>query len=139
MSLPVKHTIFIYISSQQAEAGPPLGTVLGNLGLNTIKFCKDFNEITKDLPLYFVLRVQILINENRSFSFNIFSPPLSSIINLLKFEREIIIKGRRVLQNCITLSDVIKLSCWQFPKFPLIKGVPIILGTIKSFSLIVIQ
>lgn len=139
MSLPVKHNIYIYIASQQAESGPPLGTVLGNLGLNTVKFCKDFNDMTKDLPTYFLLRVQILINENRTFTFNLFTPPLSSIIALLKFEREVRINGRKVLQNCINLSDVIKLSNWQFPNFPLKKGIPVVLGTIKSFSLIVIN
>lgn len=139
MSIEYKHKIFIYISSQQAESGPPLGTVLGNLGLNTVKFCKDFNDLTKELPTYFNLRVLILINENRSFSFKVSSPPLASLINLLKYDREFIIKGRKSLQFCVNLTDIIKLSCWQFPKFPLKQGIPIVLGTIKSFSLIVVR
>ena len=40
--------VSIYLRAQMAESGPPLGTVLGNLGVNTVKFCKEFNDFTKD-------------------------------------------------------------------------------------------
>lgn len=38
---PVKHAVDIYVRSNGAETGPPLGTILGNLGVNSAKFCKD--------------------------------------------------------------------------------------------------
>jgi len=50
--LEVKNVVFLFIRSQHAESGPPLGTVLGNIGINAVKFCKEFNEYTKDLPSY---------------------------------------------------------------------------------------
>ena len=31
----------VYIRSQSAEAAPPLGTILGNVGVNSEKFCTD--------------------------------------------------------------------------------------------------
>jgi len=46
----------IYIRSNSAEAVPPLGTTLGNIGVNALKFCKEFNEFTKDLPNYFFIK-----------------------------------------------------------------------------------
>ena len=109
--MQVTHILYIYIYSQLAESGPPLGTVLGNMGLNTVKFCKEFNDITKDLPNYFLLRVEIKIFENRTFIFNLKSPPLGSLINLVRFERTIKINGRKTIQQCILLNDVIKLAC----------------------------
>jgi len=79
----------IYIKAGQAETGPPLGTVLGNIGVQTVKFCKEFNDFTKELPSYFLLKVKIVINENKSYTFTIEEPPLGFIISLLKKEEKI--------------------------------------------------
>jgi ribosomal protein L11 len=69
--LEIKHIIFLFIRAQGAESGPPLGTVLGNVGINAIKFCQSFNDFTKELPSYFVLKVKILIMEDRSYAFSV--------------------------------------------------------------------
>ena len=86
--MEVKHRINIYIKSQGAEATPPLGTVIGNLGVNTVNFCKEFNSFTSDLPNYFTLSVEILIYANRSFTFTVKEPALGSIISLLSNNNE---------------------------------------------------
>ena len=52
--------VSLYIKAGKAEAGPPLGTVLGNLGVNSSKFCKEFNAFTENLPSYFKLKVNIV-------------------------------------------------------------------------------
>lgn len=66
----------MFVRSQSAETGPPLGTVLGNLGVNAIKFVKDFNDFTKELPSYFLLKVHIYILEDRSYNFSVFLPTM---------------------------------------------------------------
>jgi ribosomal protein L11 len=43
----IKYIKRCYLMSQKAEAVPPLGTILGNIGVNTIKFCDEFNQFTK--------------------------------------------------------------------------------------------
>ncbi len=58
----IKYTKRCYLMSQKAEAVPPLGTILGNIGVNTIKFCDEFNLVTKDLPNYFSLNVAGIAN-----------------------------------------------------------------------------
>jgi large subunit ribosomal protein L11 len=83
------HYINIGVNAQMAEAGPPLGTVLGNLGVNTVKFCKEFNEFTNDVPNYLKLRVQISIMENKSYSFVVREPSVGYIISLSKVERDV--------------------------------------------------
>jgi large subunit ribosomal protein L11 len=79
----ISKCINLYIRSQGADPGPPLGTVLGNLGVNAVKFCKDFNDFTKELPDYLVLGVYIYIYIDKSFFFRIFEPTLNNLLTLL--------------------------------------------------------
>ena len=43
----------IYLRMGSVESGPPLSTILGNFGINTIKFVKDLNEFTVNYLLIF--------------------------------------------------------------------------------------
>src|SRR5215216_2923487 len=119
----------IYIRAGQAESGPPLGTVLGNIGVQTVKFCKEFNDFTKELPLYFLLKVKIIINENKSFSFTIKEPPLGNIISLLKKEKK---KGYEKNFFFILLEDLVKLAKFKFPNLQLEQSIKIIKGSLYS-------
>jgi len=137
--MEIKYILNIYIKSQSAEATPPLGTVLGNLGVNAIKFCKDFNEETKDLPSYFVVGVRIHIFESRNYKFFITGLPLSPMINYVRYERIVKIHGRSVTEHCIKLSDILLLSLFRFPGLPLKKSFPILFGCIQSFGLLIVK
>ena len=77
----------ITLRAQGADPSPPLGTVLGNLGVNTVSFCTAFNLFTKNIPTYFVLKTTIFIYENRSASFIINAPSTGYFLGLLKFEK----------------------------------------------------
>jgi len=129
--------------ARNAEPAPPLGTILGNLGVNTVKFCEEFNNITKNLPNYFQVKTTISIYENRSFKFLVNMPSTGFFLNLLKFEKVIKIRIHDRFHDksiyCIKLNDVIKLALFKFPKINLNKSVPIIWGSIKSMNLIVIK
>jgi ribosomal protein L11 len=115
--LEVKHKVSITLNSQSAEAAPPLGTVLGNLGVNAIKFSKDFNEFTKDLPSYLKLRVEIFVYENKSVTFSTRMPTTGFILSLLRDYSS---------DNSISLDEVVKLAKFKLPYLPLEKSVPII-------------
>lgn len=79
----------IYIYSQSAETAPPLGTVLGNIGVNTMSFCKNFNDYTKGLPNYFLLYTNIYIRPNKTFIYEVRLPSLGFFFNIFKFEMTI--------------------------------------------------
>jgi large subunit ribosomal protein L11 len=79
-----KFIIICNIYAGSAETAPPLGTILGNLGVNTVKFCKEFNDFTIDLPIYIKLEVTIFIHENKSFYFTIILGSVGHLISLLK-------------------------------------------------------
>jgi ribosomal protein L11 len=119
LMLDVAHTKKCFLVSNSAEPSPPLGTILGNLGVNTVKFCEEFNLFTKNLPKYFFLKVIIYIFGNRSFKFEVLSCSTGFLLNLLKFEKVIRIyshdRYRDKNINCIYLKDVIKIALFKFP------------------------
>jgi large subunit ribosomal protein L11 len=123
----------IYIRAGQAEIGPPLGTVLGNIGVQTVKFCKEFNDFTKELPSYFLLKVKIIINENKSFSFTVKEPPTGHIISLLKKEEKVKKKdGTEEIFYFILLEDLVKVAKFKFPNLQLERSIKIIKGSLYS-------
>jgi large subunit ribosomal protein L11 len=126
----------IYIRANSAESGPPLGTILGNIGVNTVKFCKEFNEHTKDLPNYFILRVCIIISENKSFTFTIELPSIGFLIYLLKKEETLKNKdGVVTVTNYIYLEDLLKLSKFKFPNYDIKKSSKILKGSLLSANI----
>jgi len=86
----------IFIRANMADPSPPLGTVLGNLGVNTVLFCTAFNSLTKTLPNYFLLKVKIMIFENKTTSFEVDLPSTGYILSLLKIEKilKVLIAGK---------------------------------------------
>ena len=128
--------LVIYIRAQGAESGPPLGTTLGNIGVNTIKFCKEFNDFTKELPNYFMLRVSIVIIENKSFTFTTELPSIGFLISLLKKDEVLTNKDGVVTNNSyIYLEDLLKLSKFKFPSFNIQKSSKILKGSLLSANI----
>jgi len=113
------------VRSQVAETGPPLGTVLGNLGANAVKFVKEFNEYTKELPSYFLLKVQISIFYDRSYKFSVLLPTTGFILSFIKSKVGKIKYG-------VYIKDVIQLALLKFPDMPLKQSMAIILGSVHS-------
>lgn len=130
--------LVIYVRANSAKSGPPLGTTLGNIGVNTMKFCKEFNDFTKDLPTYFLLKVTILVTENKSFTFSVDLPSVGFIISLLKKEETFKDKNGTTHQLFyITLEDFLKIAKFKFPYYPLEKSLKIIKGTLLSANILV--
>ncbi len=63
----------------QANPAPPIGPALGQHGVNIMEFCKQFNDRTKDQPGQ-VLPVVITVFKDKSFTFIIKKPPVSSAL-----------------------------------------------------------
>ncbi len=133
----------VYIRSQNAEAAPPLGTILGNIGVNTIKFCDEFNKYTNLLPSYLIVKVKININDNKSFNFLILSLSITYILKLLKFKN--IIKVRihdRIHEKeilCIKLKDILILALFKYPEKDLQESFNILNGILRSMNLLIVK
>jgi ribosomal protein L11 len=127
----------LYIRAGRALNGPPLGTILGNIGVATVKFVKEFNEFTNTLPDYFLLGVTIVVTENKSYTFSISMPSVGFILSLLKKE-EIVkdLHGVSTTIHYVLLEDFIKLCKFKFPHYDLNKSTKIMQGTLLSSRII---
>jgi len=138
----IKHIKKIYIISQKADTAPPLGTVLGNIGVNTSSFCTQFNAYTKNLPTYFKVSVYINIFENRNFEFFVTPPPIGWILYLLQFPVtiKVVVDNREQDKTiyCIKLYDVLKLAKFKFGVCDK-RTVMIIVSVIKSKNLTIVR
>jgi ribosomal protein L11 len=128
----------LYIRAGKAQNGPPLGTILGNIGVATIKFVKEFNEFTNTLPDYFLLSVRIVVQENKSFTFFIRMPSVGFILSLLKKE-EITkdLHGISTTTHYVLLEDFIQLCKFKFPNNDLNKSAKTLQGTLLSSRIII--
>ena len=136
--MEVKYTLNLYIVAQTADAGPPLGTILGNLGVNSSNFCKEFNALTQDLPNYLTVSITVSIFTNKTFKIQINDLPLGKLMALLKVEKSIIVKQQELVQGYISLQNIIQLALFKFPNMKLNQSLPTVLGTIKSSNLLIV-
>ena len=67
------------IPAGRATADPPVGSTLGQWGLNMMDFINPFNDATKDLMGKDVI-VHIQVYEDRSFTWNSLGQPVDDLI-----------------------------------------------------------
>ena len=67
------------IPAGRATAGPPVGSTLGQWGLNMMEFINPFNEATKDLMGKNVI-VHIRVFEDRTFDWKSLGQPVDDLI-----------------------------------------------------------
>ena len=64
----------IQLEAGSATPAPPVGTALGPHGVQTMEFCKQYNQATESMRGQ-VIPVDITIYEDRSFSFVLKTSP----------------------------------------------------------------
>jgi len=142
MEKEIIKTFSIFLRSSKVESGPPLSTILGNFGINTVKFVKDFNEFTKELPDYFLLVVIINVYNDKSYNFLLNEPSVSLLLRLLSFEKNFLVKGsggyRPLKYKVILLNDIYLISFFKFKKCD-DQTLRYIVGTIQAMDLNVVS
>ena len=94
--------IKIQIAAGKATPAPPVGTALGPAGINLGDFCNQFNEATRD-KMGDILPVEITVNEDRSFSFVVKTPPAALLIKKACGIKKGSVKGKN--ETVATLSQ----------------------------------
>lgn len=83
----VLNTLKLTLKAAEATPAPPVGSALGQHGVNIMEFVKSYNERTAEMKGQIVPAV-ITIYEDRSFSFEIKKAPVASMIKSeLKLEK----------------------------------------------------
>ena len=72
-------SVKLQIKAGQATPAPPVGTALGQHGVNIMEFCKQYNEATQQFSGQ-VIPAVLTIYEDRTFTFILKQPPMAELI-----------------------------------------------------------
>src|SRR5580658_10304375 len=78
MAKVVKANLKMKIRAGQASPAPPVGSTLGQYGVNMMDFIQPFNDATKELKG--IVTAHITIFDDRSMSFRVVSEPTDDLI-----------------------------------------------------------
>ena len=80
MAKKVAGFLKLQVPAGAANPSPPIGPALGQRGLNIMAFCKDFNAKTGQMEKGSPIPVVITIYQDKSFTFEMRTPPVSYFI-----------------------------------------------------------
>src|SRR5262247_882413 len=80
MAKKVVGLIKLQVPAGKANPSPPIGPALGQRGLNIMEFCKALNAQTQNMEKGAPLPVVITIFADRSFTFELKTPPVSHFL-----------------------------------------------------------
>jgi len=75
----VKAVIKLQIEAGKANPAPPVGSALGQHGVNIMAFCKEYNERTA-AQTGSIIPVEITVYNDRSFTFITKTPPAGDLL-----------------------------------------------------------
>ena len=81
MAKKITGYVKLQVPAGAANPSPPIGPALGQRGLNIMEFCKAFNAQTQQLEKGAPIPVTITVYADRSFTFELRTPPVSHFLN----------------------------------------------------------
>lgn len=79
MAKKIATTIKLQVPAGNANPAPPVGSALGQHGVNPMEFCKAFNAKTQD-QMGLIIPVVVTVYADRSFSFITKTPPAAVLL-----------------------------------------------------------
>lgn len=141
MSKAITAQIKLQVKAGQANPAPPVGPALGSKGVNIMQFCTQFNEQTRD-RMGTVLPVVITVYQDRSFTFEVKSPP-APVLLLKAIKKE---KGSaNSIENKIgtvtraQLEEIAKAKVADLNSNSLDAACSMVAGTARSMGIEVIE
>src|SRR5246127_5522194 len=80
MAKKITGYVKLQVPAGAANPSPPIGPALGQRGLNIMEFCKAFNAQTQKMEKGTPIPVVITTYQDRSFTFELKTPPVSYFI-----------------------------------------------------------
>ena len=80
MAKKIDGYIKLQVPAGKANPSPPIGPALGQRGLAIMEFCKQFNAQTQKMEKGSPIPVVITVYQDRSFTFEMRTPPVSYFI-----------------------------------------------------------
>ena len=137
MAKKVETILKLQIPAGAANPSPPVGPALGQASVNIMDFCNAFNAETKDAEKGVPLPVVIQVYEDKSFTFQIKSPPASVLIKkAVKIQKGSSVPNMDKVGSITTaqLEEIAKVKEKDLNANPLDQAVKIIAGTARSMG-----
>ena len=129
------------IPAGRATAGPPVGSTLGQWGLNMMDFINPFNEATKDLMGKNVI-VHIRVFEDRTFDWKSLGQPVDDLIRAaIKIDKG---SGKPNVDKVgkisrAQLEEIAKKKMDQLNAIDLDGAVKVVAGTARSMGVEIVE
>ena len=114
MAKKVEKVIKLQLPAGKATPAPPVGTMLGPVGINLNEFCTKYNDATKD-KMGSIVPVEISVYEDRSFDFILKTPPTPSLLLEVAGIQKGSVKGANDIVATITKDDLRKIAEIKLP------------------------
>ena len=137
MAKKVETILKLQIPAGAANPSPPVGPALGQASVNIMDFCNAFNAETKDAEKGVPLPVVIQVYEDKSFTFQIKSPPASVLImKAIKIQKGSSVPNMDKVGSITTaqLEEIAKVKEKDLNANSLDQAVKIIAGTARSMG-----
>ena len=137
MAKKLETILKLQIPAGAANPSPPVGPALGQASVNIMDFCNAFNAETKDAEKGVPLPVVIQVYEDKSFTFQIKSPPASVLIKkAIKIQKGSSVPNMDKVGSITTaqLEEIAKVKEKDLNANSLDQAVKIIAGTARSMG-----
>lgn len=125
------------LPAAKATPAPPVGPALGQHGANIVMFCKEYNARTAD-KLGLIIPVEVLIYDDRSFSFILKTPPASVLLAKAAGIQKGSGKPNTIIVGSISpkqLKEIAEVKLQDLNTKSLEKAILIIRGTANSMGI----
>lgn len=134
--------IKLQVVAGKANPAPPIGPALGQRGLNIMEFCKQFNEVTKEMEAGMPVPVVISYYADKTFTFIVKTAPTSYLIRRkAKLDKGSTAPGRQEVAE-ITYSDAKEIAVMKMKDMGvdnLESATSCVIGTAASMGIKVID
>ena len=132
MAKEIKATLRMQLPGGAATPAPPVGSILGQQGVNIMDFCKQFNAKTADKKGQ-VVPVVVTVYTDKKFDFVVKMPPVADMIK----KKINLVKG--AAKPSQDIEDIAKLKLPDLNATTLDAAKKIVMGTARSMGVQVIE
>lgn len=140
MAKPIKAKVKLQIAGGAATPAPPVGSALGQQGVNIMDFCKKFNAQTADRKGQTV-PVIITVYQDKTFDFVTKTPPASELIK----KKANLAKGAAVHTQTIgkitwsDIEEIARIKMADLNAYDIEQAKKIIAGSARSMGVEVVD